>query len=561
MPRAANHGQTDDAGCEKCVGAGQLEGWFKNTSWESERRGWGHLESTYFQGTLFFHLQRSPSMRGVEWSRNDVVFFEVVEINGRYEAVKMLLPSMLAKMGHDSCDDLQAFVGQRVEGTLRSPWQVVQEKKWGFVSCPDLFEGNVFWHLEENPKMKDQKFYRGDVVSFEIFEDTSRGERNDKARAKDMEFIRHMEREEQQKAMKTHLSPSKLLKKRKWMENWRSGPPPDWNCKGCGYHNFGRNKVCKTCDTKRPPREEWPEEEEEELQKSVAPNIPLLPAAFQANLPVQFQTFAQKPLEVRRNFVDASANPEETGKDEDWSQKGWWENQADNNQLQDQVLMPSHMEQDQGQSLGLSRLPDVASSFAWAPPDAGSPKNTSGCEQQITTESTATATADLAWQLWEPTLAPPMTTPTPQVTDSEAPTLSSMPAAFTNSWAMTATATAVASSLDVAQSSQAVNPNPSARPATATTPATMAAATATASFDDLLSTNCSEEELVQKIKDYLAEVNQTLGIDRAKKQSFAADLAKHPWFPHSGYEVRYRPAANSVEIALTPAARAQRRQR
>ena len=99
-----------------------------------------------------------------------------------------------------------------------------KEKKWGFVSCPDLFEGNapwhplaicllfragscwfvsacqrclvahakygitaqVFWHLEENPKMKDQKFYRGDVVSFEIFEDTSRGERNDKARAKDM---------------------------------------------------------------------------------------------------------------------------------------------------------------------------------------------------------------------------------------------------------------------------------------------------------------------------------------------------------------------------------------
>ena len=47
------------------------------------------------------------------------------------------------------------------------------------------------------------------------------------------EFIRHMEREEQQQLMKTHLSPSKLLKKRKWMDNWRSGPPPDWNCKGC----------------------------------------------------------------------------------------------------------------------------------------------------------------------------------------------------------------------------------------------------------------------------------------------------------------------------------------
>ena len=44
------------------------------------------------------------------------------------------------------------------------------------------------------------------------------------------------------------------------------------------------------------------------------------------------------------------------------------------------------------------------------------------------------------------------------------------------------------------------------------------------------------QALVQKIKDYLAEVNKTLGVDRAKKQSFAADLAKHPWFPHSGYE-------------------------
>ena len=90
-----------------------------------------------------------------------------------------------------------------------------------------------------------------------------------------------------------YLSPSKLLKKQKWIDNWRAGPPPDWTCKGCslvavsffvepwlgwdigplgslgslapnlgrgGYHNFGRNKICKTCDTKRPPREEWPEE-------------------------------------------------------------------------------------------------------------------------------------------------------------------------------------------------------------------------------------------------------------------------------------------------------------
>ena len=44
----------------------------------------------------------------------------------------------------------------------------------------------------------------------------------------------------------------------------------------------------------------------------------------------------------------------------------------------------------EGQSLGLSRPPDVASSFAWAPPDAATRINTSGGEQQITTESTAT---------------------------------------------------------------------------------------------------------------------------------------------------------------------------
>lgn len=44
----------------------------------------------------------------------------------------------------------------------------------------------------------------------------------------------------------------------------------------------------------------------------------------------------------------------------------------------------------EGQSLGLSRPPDVASSFAWAPPDAATTINRTGCEQQITTESTAT---------------------------------------------------------------------------------------------------------------------------------------------------------------------------
>jgi len=45
------------------------------------------------------------------------------------------------------------------------------------------------------------------------------------------------------------------------------------------------------------------------------------------------------------------------------------------------------------------------------------------------------------------------------------------------------------------------------------------------------------QELVASIKRYLSEVNKGLGLDRAKKQDFAAKLAKHPWFPHTGYEV------------------------
>ena len=54
-------------------------------------------------------------------------------------------------------------------------------------------------------------------------------------------------------------------------------------------------------------------------------------------------------------------------------------------------------------------------------------------------------------------------------------------------------------------------------------------------------TEASSQELVASIKSYLSEVNKSLGQDRAKKQDFAAKLAKHPWFPHTGYEVPEMP--------------------
>ena len=75
-----------------------------------ERRAWGHVHSEEFEGGLFFHFQRSPELRAVTWERHlasqsrlmlylskilsgeTLVSFEVVEINGRYEAVNISLP-------------------------------------------------------------------------------------------------------------------------------------------------------------------------------------------------------------------------------------------------------------------------------------------------------------------------------------------------------------------------------------------------------------------------------------------------------------------------------------
>eukprot|EP00435_Cladocopium_sp_Y103_P029445 s1042_g7.t1 len=668
-------GRNDDEGCEACVGAGQLEGFFNNSSLESERRGWGHLVSTYFQGTLFFHLQRSPALRGVDWARYDVVFFEVMEINGRYEAVKMLLPSMMETQGSECKAEahLEQFEGQRIQGKLRSQWQLVKEKKWGFVSCHDLFPGNVFWHLDENPKMKDVKFQRGDLVEFEVYTDSSRGE-------KSQEFLQPAEKEEQQKIRSKYLSPSKLLKKQQWIDNWRAGPPPDWTCKGCGYHNFGRNKICKTCDTKRPPREEWPEEKEEELQKAVAPNIPLLPAAFQANLPVQFQSFAQKPLEVRRNFVDghdaAASRNDEAGttshlSPDEISLEGMWETDMmldaaalgiaglqtdtlldatalgttglptdtlldatalDNTALQMDTLLDAT-------ALGTTGLQadTLLDATALGNPDLqidsfldATALGTTGLQADTLLDATALNTTALQMDTFldasalgttglqtDTTLDALGTTgwqagATPDATDWHRDTAQDASGWKTdagwnrnttqdasgwqrasgwdaNGWRCDANqhATAWQTGADASgwQDAQGLQTNSMAAtsPILAehgqpTNPSSQTAAAPFVPepvnlprqeipvedlrrFENVLSADLSEQELVASIKTYLAEVNKSLGLDRAKKQEFAANLAKHPWFPHTGYEVRYRPAANSVEIALSPAARAQKRQR
>ncbi|CAE7704458.1 IFT25 [Symbiodinium pilosum] len=279
--------QDEAAAFENCIGAGRLEGWFCTSSIDNEKKGWGHLESYSFPGHLFFHLQRSPSLRGVRYGKKDPVTFEVVEFNGRCEAVKLLLPSMQQEDPEEAWKpEPREVLGQTMEGRLSCNWQLVKAQNWGFV-VSDFFRGTVFWHITDNPEMLDLEFSKDDVVEFELYINETRG---DQVRARKLKFLRAAVKDPRDEKAEEN-SQKRMEKKRRWLENWRKGPPPDWDCKGCGYLNFGRNKICKTCSHPRPPREEWPAEEEEALQKAVAPNIQSLPAAFKCNLPVQFQPF------------------------------------------------------------------------------------------------------------------------------------------------------------------------------------------------------------------------------------------------------------------------------
>eukprot|EP00439_Symbiodinium_sp_Y106_P049817 s2805_g6.t1 len=247
---------------EHCIGAGRLEGWFCTSSYDNEKKGWGHLESDSFEGHLFFHLQRSPSLRGVRYFRKDAVAFEVVEFNGRCEAVKLLLPSREEQNEEAWKLEPREVLGQTVEGRLSCSWQLVKAQNWGFV-VSDYFKGTVFWHVVDNPEMVDLEFSQDDVVEFELYINTTRG---DQVRARKMKFLRTAVKDPvAEKAEES--SQRRMEKKQRWLVNWRKGPPPDWICKGCSYPNFGRNKTCKVCGHPRPPREEWPPEEQEEQQE------------------------------------------------------------------------------------------------------------------------------------------------------------------------------------------------------------------------------------------------------------------------------------------------------
>jgi len=247
----------------ECIGAGRLEGWFATPAYMADGRGWGHIQSYCFEGDLFFHLQRSPLLRGINFQKKDPVTYEVIEVNGRCEAVKLLLPRQVEEMeaGHvDEEVDKPApkdLLGQRVEGIVKSQCQLVAKQHWGFVGS-DTFAGQVFWHITENPEMQDIEFEREDIVEFEVCIDEQRGSQ---VRAKNMKFIRSKEKSH---LGPRHLSDRKRQKKEEWKAAWRKAPPPDWDCKSCGFNNFGRNKLCKKCGLgERPLREEWPKDDED----------------------------------------------------------------------------------------------------------------------------------------------------------------------------------------------------------------------------------------------------------------------------------------------------------
>lgn len=160
----------------ECIGAGRIEGWFATGSLRAESKGFGHVESYCFEGHLFFHLQRSPWLRGISYNQKDPITFEVVEVNGKCEAVKLLTPAQVEElektgrlgkesegMGDGTMPKPQAMIGQRVEGVVKGHYSLVRQQNWGFVSSPE-FEGKLFFHLSENPEMLEAEFDRDDVV-------------------------------------------------------------------------------------------------------------------------------------------------------------------------------------------------------------------------------------------------------------------------------------------------------------------------------------------------------------------------------------------------------------
>lgn len=242
-PRDKFEGKQNPPG--ECIGAGRIEGWFANDHASVQAKGFGYVRSFCFDGDLFFHLKRSPSLRGVEYDKRAPMTFEVIEYNGQVECCKVMLPGQdVAEWEMDKVreadsnrPDPTGVIGQRVAGTIRSPWQVVERQSWGFVGS-EMFSGHMFWHQSDNPDMIGLNFERDDLVEFDICsEDAPNSKRS--VRAKNMKYIERAPKDELAEMMKSQERPPKKLRKKKemWNEtqafinsefiNQQSGPPAE----------------------------------------------------------------------------------------------------------------------------------------------------------------------------------------------------------------------------------------------------------------------------------------------------------------------------------------------
>jgi len=492
----------------ECIGAGRLEGWFATPAHMAESRGWGHIQSYCFEGDLFFHLQRSPWLRGINFQKKDEVTFEVIEVNGRVEAVKLLLPSQVQDLEEKKLNGGEAvdpnlpspneFVGHRVSGFTKSHHLLVAHQSWGFVRS-DLFSGQVFFHLTENPDMVDVEFDRDDVVEFLCASDEHRG---GQVRAKNMVFISKSERPS---IRGPHLSDSKKKKKEQWLKNWSATPPPDWVCKHCGWQNFGRNKKCsfndrnnQNCPGERPPREEWPDTQ----------NIKASEAAPE-------DASAQKALDQRRQAHLAWGKEEEVP-------EGW------------------HSAADAGKSSG-----------SWEPEKHKPiPVPVLGKEELPMFLEAGLPGAVAAVKLQEKKAA------------EEAALLMPLSAASGSGHDGYGYGGGCGGGyggcggggIAAGAGGARVVPPPAGAAGSPDGNVQATLALCLGAFNDLAHSPASSQD--GQMSALVTEVNQVLGDDRSAKHAFAMQLAKHPWIADNKFEVRYQPGKNVIVVARTPGAHA-----
>ena len=92
-----------------------------------------------------------------------------------------------------SADDASPYLGKRVEGFLKSTWQVVSKQNWGFVGCVH-FPGQIFWHVSSNPGMMNVEFDREDIVEYKLIWDEFARQKDTGLRAVDRQFVSKVEK-------------------------------------------------------------------------------------------------------------------------------------------------------------------------------------------------------------------------------------------------------------------------------------------------------------------------------------------------------------------------------